>query len=422
MATNLFTITASSSGIFTVNDDNSVTLSGSSQGSNRMLTLGELTLPVGKYNLSGSLSNNIFMRCTYLATIIDVPVEGYELTLDNETTISYKLFVRSLAKPEGTVYPRIEDASEEEKYISKVVYGDEVLIDLTEDTVTEDSLLEGFTATNRSGQKIVGRATGGATYTEGVGIDISEDNVISTETRIIDITKAEYNALPEEEKMDESVYYNLTDVITTSADIDDDSIDTVSVWSSRKVADELALKGDGSFIGTRAEWDALGDKSQYDGKMVVITDDEVSDVCEDLQECAEKQSNPNAVAGATVGLELDEKISQVNSKITNDLKFKLIGSVVGAGNVLFDTTAYNELAIFCHYSNTINVSIHVPCPSQITALNGSTSETVRAGQYVSANNFTSCIVNVNKSFVAFIELNSNGTNVTSSSTMYVYAR
>ena len=117
-----------------------------------------------------------------------------------------------------------------------------------------------------------------------------------------------------------------------------------------------------------------------------------------------------------------DEVTALNSKLTNDLKFKLIGSVVGGSNVTFDTTAYNELAIFCHYSNTINVSIHVPCPSQITTLDGSASETVRAGQYVSANNFTSCIVNVNKNFVAFIGLNTNGTDVTSSSTMYVYAR
>ena len=40
--------------------------------------------------------------------------------------------------------------------INKVIYCGEKLIDLTEDTVTEDQLLEGATAHDRSGQKIVG--------------------------------------------------------------------------------------------------------------------------------------------------------------------------------------------------------------------------------------------------------------------------
>lgn len=40
--------------------------------------------------------------------------------------------------------------------INKVEYAGKVLLDLTEDTVTEDQLLEGATAHDRSGQKIVG--------------------------------------------------------------------------------------------------------------------------------------------------------------------------------------------------------------------------------------------------------------------------
>ena len=40
--------------------------------------------------------------------------------------------------------------------VNKIEYDGRVLLDLTEDTVTEDQLLEGATAHDRSGQRIVG--------------------------------------------------------------------------------------------------------------------------------------------------------------------------------------------------------------------------------------------------------------------------
>ena len=40
--------------------------------------------------------------------------------------------------------------------VNKVEYGDEVLMDLTDDTVTPETLAEGVTATNAQGEKIVG--------------------------------------------------------------------------------------------------------------------------------------------------------------------------------------------------------------------------------------------------------------------------
>ena len=46
--------------------------------------------------------------------------------------------------------------------INKVVYGDQVLIDLTGDTVTADKLLSGFTAHGKDGSPIEGRAPRGA--------------------------------------------------------------------------------------------------------------------------------------------------------------------------------------------------------------------------------------------------------------------
>ncbi len=46
--------------------------------------------------------------------------------------------------------------------VNKVEYGGEVLVDLTEDTVTEDTLAEGVTAHNAAGEQITGRMASAA--------------------------------------------------------------------------------------------------------------------------------------------------------------------------------------------------------------------------------------------------------------------
>ena len=46
--------------------------------------------------------------------------------------------------------------------INKVVYNGNTLIDLTSDTVTASTLLEGYTAHDKSGVTIVGTASGGS--------------------------------------------------------------------------------------------------------------------------------------------------------------------------------------------------------------------------------------------------------------------
>lgn len=45
--------------------------------------------------------------------------------------------------------------------INKVQYGNTVLIDLTEDTVSASVLMEGYTAHDRTGTLITGTSTGG---------------------------------------------------------------------------------------------------------------------------------------------------------------------------------------------------------------------------------------------------------------------
>lgn len=50
--------------------------------------------------------------------------------------------------------------------VNKVVYDNEVLIDLTQDTVTNDTLLEGVTAHDATGASIVG------TYAAAEGLEL----------------------------------------------------------------------------------------------------------------------------------------------------------------------------------------------------------------------------------------------------------
>ena len=65
--------------------------------------------------------------------------------------------------------------------INKVIYGNQVLVDLTPSTVTIDSLLEGTIAFDASGNKIVGVLTAGTkppTYTNQVPISIGTDKKV----------------------------------------------------------------------------------------------------------------------------------------------------------------------------------------------------------------------------------------------------
>lgn len=50
--------------------------------------------------------------------------------------------------------------------VNKVVYGDNVLIDLTSDTVTAETLLKGYTAHKADGTIIVGTMEAGASQSE----------------------------------------------------------------------------------------------------------------------------------------------------------------------------------------------------------------------------------------------------------------
>jgi hypothetical protein len=49
--------------------------------------------------------------------------------------------------------------------VNKVVYGTSVLVDLTEDTVTADKMLAGYTAHDKSGNQVTGNVTFASVYT-----------------------------------------------------------------------------------------------------------------------------------------------------------------------------------------------------------------------------------------------------------------
>ena len=78
--------------------------------------------------------------------------------------------------------------------VNKVVYGGEPLIDLTSDSVTEDTLLEGETAHDKSGAKITGKAVvgNGKLTVKNNGTTVGEFTANQTTDTIIDVGTNEY--------------------------------------------------------------------------------------------------------------------------------------------------------------------------------------------------------------------------------------
>lgn len=68
----------------------------------------------------------------------------------------------------------------ENPYVNKVIYGDTVLVDLSADTVTPETLMEGVTAHDKSGAPIVGTGSGGGSSIEVTHGTISAGNTSIT--------------------------------------------------------------------------------------------------------------------------------------------------------------------------------------------------------------------------------------------------
>lgn len=59
--------------------------------------------------------------------------------------------------------------------INKVVFGSDTLMDITDSTVTEDTLLDGVVAYGADGERIVGRASPHGSEIDDVNVNMTED-------------------------------------------------------------------------------------------------------------------------------------------------------------------------------------------------------------------------------------------------------
>lgn len=162
---------------------------------------------------------------------------------------------------------------------NKIELGDEVLIDLTQDTVTEDTLLEGETAHDSSGSFIVGKASRGGS-SEWSAIQnkpfetINDDNFyvsngeINVSAKVMDkYTQKETENLLDEKANSADVYTktelngmlnakaNATDVYTQTA-VDgllDAKANSSDVYTQTEVNELLDLKANASSVYTQGE-------------------------------------------------------------------------------------------------------------------------------------------------------------------------
>lgn len=109
--------------------------------------------------------------------------------------------------------------------VNKVIYGNDTLIDLTGDSVSPQTLLVGQTAHDRSGSQIVGVATQGHTIIDASGSPVNAESGLQFATmqvtddstngktvvrHIVDVTQAQYDALPSSKNSD-NIIYHITD-------------------------------------------------------------------------------------------------------------------------------------------------------------------------------------------------------------------
>lgn len=133
--------------------------------------------------------------------------------------------------------------------VNKVVLGNETLIDLTGDTVTANSLLAGATAHDNRGEQIQGAVSVPTDLDDLSDVSLSSpasgdvlfnDGTEWTNKNITKIvTQAQYNALVQAGTVDPDVDYHISDGLSVQVPIDDNSISTEKVWSSKKVSDSL---------------------------------------------------------------------------------------------------------------------------------------------------------------------------------------
>ncbi len=106
--------------------------------------------------------------------------------------------------------------------VNKVIYGNQIVIDITDSTVNPNVLLAGYKAYGANGEQVTGE------------VELSYH---------ITLHKAQYDQLTEQEKMDDKNYFYIDDLDPESVQIiDDTQILTDETWSSRKINTEISNK------------------------------------------------------------------------------------------------------------------------------------------------------------------------------------
>lgn len=119
------------------------------------------------------------------------------------------------------------------QYVNKVVYNDSTLIDLTEDTITPESLLSGYTAHDRSGAFINGTAaipTKVSDLENDVGYLVETDivnNLTSSETQ----KPGSANMLRELKALLDGKIARITGSITSTGSVVDTTVDLPSGYT-----------------------------------------------------------------------------------------------------------------------------------------------------------------------------------------------
>ncbi|MCQ2770334.1 MAG: hypothetical protein MJ236_00845 [Clostridia bacterium] len=249
---------------------------------------------------------------------------------------------------------------------NKVILGDEVLIDLTSDTVSADNMLQGTTAHDASGRSITG-----AVVVAPIDDEISFESENPVQNKVIalaldgkdakptELTKAEYDALPEDKKKQGE--YFITDWKPETGGGSLDTLSDVNIENPQNkqalvykdgewVNEEVQGGGGNEWSGTRAEYEAIK-STLADGTIVYITDDYDSSICQTVADCV-SNTNPNNVAGANAVKELNGSLKQIKF-------FDFTGTTSSNGTLSTGKSLDNILPICAYDLTTENRSYEI---------------------------------------------------------------
>ena len=98
--------------------------------------------------------------------------------------------------------------------VNQVIFGNQIVIDITDSTVNPNTLLAGYKAYGANGEQVTGN------------VELSYH---------ITLHKAQYDQLSEQEKLADENFFYIDDINLISAEIDDNTYDENKVWSSLKL-------------------------------------------------------------------------------------------------------------------------------------------------------------------------------------------